>query len=517
VTNSSQSVLCFLCHSMICFQKLALVKSQKRMKMWPGCQRFITQSKVILAHRSSKYYAASSFTSNQISSIRSKVTVAGVTAREIIDSRGNPTVETTVKTSEGKFFTASVPSGKSAGIHEVVELRDGDSPRFLGKGVKKAVHNVVHHLGPAVVASGLDVTNQKGMDDVMLQLDGSANLAHLGGNAILGISLALSRAGAYARKVPLYEHYAFLCGTRSREQLILPVPSLNVINGGRHSGNGLAIQEFMIQPVGASTFREALMMACETYQTLKTLIKRKYGADATNVGDEGGFAPTVHTMDEAMDLLTEAIQQAGYRDKIEIGIDYAASEFYDGNSNQYNLNFKGDKPEMMTSQQMINMSIELVDKYPMISFLEDPFHEEDFDSFAKLTERIGNKIEIVGDDLLCTNVSRVKTAIAKKSCNVMLCKPNQIGTVTKMIDAVTLCKSNGWGILMSHRSGETEDHYIADMAVGLQCERIKSGAPARSERLAKYNQLLRIEEELGSRALYAGQTRKSRHRARNNN
>jgi len=433
---------------------------------------------------------------------RSKVTVAGVTAREIIDSRGNPTVEATVKTSEGKFFTASVPSGASTGIHEAVELRDGGS-RFLGKGVKKAVHNAVHHLGPALVSSGIDVAEQKALDGVMLKADGSPNLGNLGANAVLGVSLALSRAGADRRKVPLYEHYAHLSGNAT-DKMVMPVPSFNVINGGSHAGNGLPIQEFMILPVGAPTFKDAMVMGCEVYQTLKGVIKKKYGADATNVGDEGGFAPGVHTAEETIDLLMAAIDKAGYSGKILIGLDVAASEWYQEKSKQYNMNFKGDKPEMLTPQQMIDMWVKLVNKYPIVS-LEDPFDQDDWDSYTKLTPQIGKKCQVVGDDLLVTNVSRVKTAASKKACNALLCKPNQIGSVTTTIDAVGLCKTHGWGVMMSHRSGETEDHYIADMAVGLKCGQIKTGAPARSERLAKYNQLLRIEEQLGPRAVYAGQ------------
>jgi len=434
---------------------------------------------------------------------RSKVTVAGVTAREIIDSRGNPTVEATVKTSEGKHFTASVPSGASTGIHEAVELRDGGS-RYLGKGVTKAVNNAVQSLGPALIASKLDVADQKGLDDVMIKLDGTPNLGKLGANAILGVSLALSRAGADARKVPLYEHYAFLSGNKT-DKMVMPVPSFNVINGGSHAGNGLPVQEFMILPVGAPTFKDAMIMGCETYQTLKGVIKKKYGADATNVGDEGGFAPGVHTAEETIDLLMAAIDKAGYSGKILIGLDVAASEWYQEKSKQYNMNFKGDKPEMLNSQQMIDMWVKLVNKYPIVS-LEDPFDQDDWESYSKLTPQVGTKCQVVGDDLLVTNVSRVKTAATKKACNALLCKPNQIGSVTATIDAVGLCKSHGWGVMMSHRSGETEDHYIADMAVGLKCGQIKTGAPARSERLAKYNQLLRIEEQLGSRAIYAGQS-----------
>ena len=415
---------------------------------------------------------------------------------------GNPTVEATVKTSEGKFFTASVPSGASTGIHEAVELRDGGK-RFLGKGVTKAVQNAATKLGPALVASGIDVAEQKALDEVMLKLDGTPNLGNLGANAVLGVSLALARAGAERRKVPLYEHFAHLSGNKT-DKMVMPVPSFNVINGGSHAGNGLPIQEFMVLPVGASTFKEAMVMGCEVYQTLKGVIKKKYGADATNVGDEGGFAPGVHTAEETIDLLMAAIEKAGYAGKVVVGLDVAASEWYVEKEKAYNMNFKGEKPHMMSPAQMVDMWVKLVNKYPIVS-LEDPFDQDDWDSYQKLTPQVGKKCQVVGDDLLVTNVSRVKMAATKKACNALLCKPNQIGSVTATIDAVGLCKSHGWGVMMSHRSGETEDHYIADMAVGLKCGQIKTGAPARSERLSKYNQLLRIEEQLGSRAVYAGQ------------
>ncbi|KAH9250099.1 phosphopyruvate hydratase [Batrachochytrium salamandrivorans] len=432
---------------------------------------------------------------------RTKVTVASVTAREIIDSRGNPTVEATVKTSEGLYFTASVPSGASTGIHEAVELRDGGK-RYLGKGVTKAVNNVQQHLSPALVASGLDVADQSGLDAVMLRVDGTANLGNMGANAVLGASLALSRAGAHARGVPLYEHYAYLSGNKT-DKMHLPVPSLNVINGGSHAGNGLAIQEFMILPTGATSFKESMVMGCEVYQTLKSVIKKKYGPDATNVGDEGGFAPGVNNADETIDLLCTAIEKAGYTGKIRIGLDVAASEWWDNKAQKYNMNFKGDTPNWLSKEEMIAMWVKLANKYSIVS-IEDAFDQDDFSSYTALTKAIGKDTQMVGDDLLVTNVSRVKMAADQKACNALLCKPNQIGSVTATIDAVNLCKSHGWGVMMSHRSGETEDNYIADMAVGLKCGQIKTGAPARSERLAKYNQLLRIEEQLGSRAVYSG-------------
>lgn len=434
--------------------------------------------------------------------IHTKITVSQVFAREVIDSRGNPTVEATVLTSEGKYFSASVPSGASTGIHEAVELRDGGS-RYLGKGVQKACNNVEKILGPGLSKAGTDVADQRALDDVMHGLDGTKNLGKLGANAVLGVSLALSRAGADAKKVPLFRHYADLAGN-SADQMVLPVPSFNVINGGSHAGNGLPIQEFMILPIGAPTFKEAMRMGCEVYQTLKGVIKKQYGADATNVGDEGGFAPGVHTADETIDLLVKAIDKAGYSGKIQIGLDVAASEWFDGKKDQYNMNFKGDKPQWLSKTEMIDMWVKLVNKYPIVS-VEDPFDQDDWESYTKLTQQVGSKCQIVGDDLLVTNVERVKMAIEKKACNALLCKPNQIGSVSATIDAVNMCKKQKWGVMMSHRSGETEDHYIADMAVGLKCGQIKTGAPARSERLAKYNQLLRIEQQLGSKAVYAGQ------------
>jgi len=406
-----------------------------------------------------------------------------------------------VKTTDGKTFAASVPSGASTGKFEAVELRDGDKTRFLGKGVQTAVNNCIKEIGPALAQSKIPVEDQRGLDKVMQDLDGTPNLARLGANAVLGVSLAISRAGASARGVSLFEHYQHLAG--NSKAMVLPVPSFNVINGGQHAGNKLAIQEFMILPTGAATFKEAMRMGCEVYQTLKGVLKKKYGQDSVNVGDEGGFAPGVNTAEETIDLLVQAIDKAGYANKIKLGLDVAASEWFTG-PDQYDQNFKTTPPDVLTAKQLVDKWAGLASKYPIVS-IEDPFDQDDWGAYTQLTGKVGKQVQIVGDDLLVTNVSRIKTAIEKKACNALLCKPNQIGAVSTTIDAVMLCKQQGWGVMMSHRSGETEDNYIADMAVGLSCGQIKTGAPARSERLSKYNRLLVIEEQLGKNAVYAGE------------
>jgi len=432
---------------------------------------------------------------------RSIVTVKSLQAREVIDSRGNPTVEVDVMTDIGKF-RASVPSGASTGIHEAVELRDGGK-RYLGKGVLKACKNVNETISPAL--KGIDVTKQTEIDKMMIELDGTPNKSNLGANAILGVSLAISKAGAIAKGQHLFQYYAELAGNTD---FTLPVPSFNVINGGSHAGNRLAFQEFMILPIGAESFEEAMAMGCETYHTLKNVIKAKYGQDACNVGDEGGFAPSIQSNFEGVDLLMEAIKQAGYEKEMKIGMDVAASEFLlkDG---RYDLDFKtanNDGSEVLTGEELADLYVDLTKKYPIVS-IEDPFDQDDWENYAKMTERVGKDVQIVGDDLLVTNVTRIKEAASKKACNALLLKVNQIGSVTESINAVTLSKQNGWGVMTSHRSGETEDSYIADLAVGLCTGQIKTGAPCRSERLAKYNQLLRIEQALkadGIKAKYAG-------------
>jgi len=420
--------------------------------------------------------------------------IKSIKAREILDSRGNPTVEVDLVTDNG-LFRAAVPSGASTGRYEAVELRDNDNPRYKKKGVLKAVNNVNSIIAPKLI--GLDPTKQQEIDTLMINLDKTENKATLGANAILAVSLAVCRAGAAQKGVPLYKHIADLAGNK---ELILPVPAFNVINGGCHAGNNLAMQEFMILPTGATTFKEALQMGAEVYHTLKQVIKDKYGLDATNVGDEGGFAPNIKDSEEGLQLLQLAIKSAGYTGKVEMGMDVAASEFFDDDQKKYDLSFK-DKENKgkneLTGEQLIKLYEQFITKFPVIS-IEDPFDQDDWQSYSALTNSIGKQIQIVGDDLLVTNVKRIDNAIQKKACNALLLKVNQIGTVTESINACNMAKSAGWGVMVSHRSGETEDTFIADLVVGLGIGQIKTGAPCRSERLAKYNQLLRIEEELGN-------------------
>ena len=437
--------------------------------------------------------------SHSVGVVRFASSIISCKGREIIDSRGNPTVEVDVTTTDG-MFRASVPSGASTGIYEAMELRDGGQ-RYLGKGVLNAVANV-DVISKAI--AGCDPTKQRDIDRIMTDLDGTHNKAKLGANAILGVSLAVSKAGAAAAKVPLYQHYADLAGNK---ELVLPVPSFNVINGGSHAGNRLAFQEFMILPVGASTFTESMIMGCEVYHTLKGVIKKKYGQDACNVGDEGGFAPSIQSNYEGVDLLMTAIKQAGYEKEMKIGMDVAASEFLlkDG---RYDLDFKttnNDGKEVLSPEALGELYKDLCKKYPIVS-IEDPYDQDDWAAYTAFTASVGKDVQVVGDDLLVTNPKRITEAADKKACNALLLKVNQIGSVTESIDAVKLSKQNGWGVMTSHRSGETEDNYIADLAVGLCSGQIKTGAPCRSERLAKYNQLLRIEAELGSNAKYAGES-----------
>lgn len=419
--------------------------------------------------------------------------IISVKAREIFDSRGNPTVEVEL-VSEGGTFRAAVPSGASTGKYEAVELRDGDKKRFGGKGVSKAVNNVNFVIAPKII--GLNCESQKEIDNLMMNLDGTSNKSKLGANAILGVSMALARAGAAAKGIRLYEYLGELSGNK---EFILPVPSFNVINGGKHAGNKLAMQEFMILPVGAKDFKEAMRMGVEVYSALKELIKKKYGLSAINIGDEGGFAPDLSKAEEVLELLVKAIGRAGYSGKIKIGMDVAASEFFE--KGKYNLGFKGKKKEVLTSEKMINYYSKLIKKYPIIS-IEDPFDQNDWDSYKIFNSQFGDQIQIVGDDLLVTNPQRIRSAIKLSACNSLLLKINQIGTITEAIEAYKEAKKAGWNVMVSHRSGETEDSFIADLVVGLGAGEIKSGAPARSERLAKYNQVLRIEEELGNKGKY---------------
>ncbi|CAI2341652.1 unnamed protein product [Caenorhabditis sp. 36 PRJEB53466] len=412
-----------------------------------------------------------------------RMPITKIHARQIYDSRGNPTVEVDLFTEKG-VFRAAVPSGASTGVHEALELRDGDKAVHLGKGVLKAVSNINERIAPALIAKGFDVTAQKDIDEFMLALDGTENKANLGANAILGVSLAVAKAGAVHKGLPLYKYIAELAGIG---KVVLPVPAFN---------------EFMILPVGASSFAEAMRMGSEVYHHLKGEIKKRYGLDATAVGDEGGFAPNIQDNKEGLDLLNTAIDKAGYTGKISIGMDVAASEFFkDG---KYDLDFKNpssDASKWLTGEQLSDLYQSFIKEYPVVS-IEDAFDQDDWDNWGKL--HAATTIQLVGDDLTVTNPKRIRTAIDKKSCNCLLLKVNQIGSVTESIEAAKLSRANGWGVMVSHRSGETEDTFIADLVVGLATGQIKTGAPCRSERLAKYNQLLRIEEELGADAVYAG-------------
>jgi len=446
----------------------------------------------------------------------SELTITGVKARQIYDSRGRPTLECDVLTQQGQF-RAAVPSGASTGIYEALELRDGIENEWLGKGVKKAVENINKIIGPALI--GKSPLDQEKIDKLMIEeLDGSEGeygrpKSKLGANAILAVSLAVSRAGAAAKGLPLYKYIAELAGNTD---MVLPVPAFNVINGGSHAGNQLAYQEFMILPTGASSFAEAMQMGAEVYQHLKKICKKKYGQGAVNVGDEGGFAPDQITdPKECVDVLAEAIETAGYTGKIILGMDCAASEFHLMEGDQHMYNDKkwvpnDDGSSKITSAQLVEQYQDLA-KYakekglPLLSN-EDGFDQDDWEAWSSYTEKEGEAVQIVGDDLLVTNPMRIKMAIEKKACNSLLLKVNQIGSLTESIEAVKMAKAAGWGVMCSHRSGETSDPYIADLAVGLSTGQIKTGAPCRSERLSKYNQLLRIEEDLiaEGKAKFAG-------------
>lgn len=429
--------------------------------------------------------------------------VKKIHARQIYDSRGNPTIEVDLTTEKG-IFRAAVPSGASTGVHEALELRDGEKNVHHGKGVLKAVKNVNEIIAPKLIEKGIDVTHQAEIDKFMIQLDGTKNKEKLGANAILGVSLAVCKAGAVHKGIPLYRHIADLAGVK---QVILPVPAFNVINGGSHAGNKLAMQEFMLLPIGAPNFKEAMRYGSEIYHHLKKGIHQKYGLDATAVGDEGGFAPNIQDPKEALDLLKEAVERAGYTGKVIIGMDVAASEFCkekDGKK-YYDLDFKNpkeDESRWITGDQLADLYRSFVSNYPIQS-IEDGFDQDDWDNWSKF-QASTNNIQLVGDDLTVTNPERIQQAVDRKACNCLLLKVNQIGSVTESIEACLLARKNGWGTMVSHRSGETEDTFIADLVVGLATGQIKTGAPCRTERLAKYNQILRIEEELGADAKYAG-------------
>jgi len=427
--------------------------------------------------------------------------ITGVQAREIIDSRGNPTVEVDVTTKDGTF-TASVPSGASTGAYEAVELRDGGS-RYMGKGCLKAVENANTALASAVM--GLDSADQRAVDDAMNAADGTPNKGNLGANAILGISLAASKAGAAAKSVPLWKHYADIAGNPTPDTL--PVPCFNVINGGEHAGNKLAFQEFFVIPTGAETFSESMAIGCEVFHNLKSVIKSKFGGDATLIGDEGGFAPPCD-VESGLQLIMEATEKAGYLDKVTVGLDVASSEFKVAGKNQYDLDFKSKEGEkdaslLLSGDELIAFYKDMIAKYP-IKTIEDPFDQDDWENWSSFCKEVGKDVQIVGDDLTVTNPVKIAEAIETGAANCLLLKVNQIGSISESIDAVKLSKQNGWGVMTSHRSGETEDSYIADLAVGLCTGQIKTGAPCRGERTAKYNQLLRIEAELGDAAVYPG-------------
>ncbi|XP_046360016.2 enolase-like [Haliotis rufescens] len=436
--------------------------------------------------------------SSEVSKSSNKMPITTLHARQIFDSRGNPTVEVDLRNENG-LFRAAVPSGASTGIYEALEMRDKDPKAYHGKGVSKAVSNVNDLIAKEFIGKDIDLKDQKAVDDLLLKLDGTENKSKLGANAMLGVSLAACKAGAAAKGVPLYRHIADLAG---KKDVILPVPAFNVINGGTHAGNKLAMQEFMILPTGASSFTEAMKMGTETYHHLKAVIKKKYGQDACNVGDEGGFAPNILENKEGLELVKVAIENAGYTGKIQIGMDIAASEFC--KEKKYDLDFKStdsDPAKWLSSDALADLYKGFAKDYPIVS-IEDPFDQDDWEAYTKFTGSVD--FQVVGDDLLVTNPTRVQKGIDIKACNCLLLKVNQIGTVSESIKACCMSQDAGWGVMVSHRSGETEDTFIADLVVGLCTGQIKTGAPCRSERLAKYNQILRIEEELGSSAKYAG-------------
>jgi enolase len=413
-----------------------------------------------------------------------------IVAREILDSRGNPTVEVEVTLTSGAIGRAAVPSGASTGVHEAIELRDKDEGRYEGKGVFKAVDNVNTVIADELI--GWDALDQVGIDEFLIGLDGTPNKGRLGANAILGVSLAVAKAAADVLGLPLYR---YIGGVSART---LPVPMMNILNGGKHAVGSTDLQEFMVMPVGAESFAEALCWGAETYHSLKRVLKdRGYN---TNVGDEGGFAPSLGSNEEAVEVIVEAIEKAGYRpgEDIYIALDPAASEIYE--DGQYHLKKEG---RVLSGQEMVAFYEDWVSKYPIIS-IEDGLAEDDWESWKLVIARLGDRVQIVGDDLLVTNVERVRRAIKEKAANSLLCKVNQIGTLTEAIAAVTVAQRAGWTTVVSHRSGETEDVTIADLVVALNAGQIKTGAPCRSDRVAKYNQLLRIEEDLGEAAVYPG-------------
>lgn len=422
-------------------------------------------------------------------------TIDFIEAREILDSRGNPTVEVDVYLEDGSFGRAAVPSGASTGVHEACELRDGDKKRFLGKGTLKAVENVNKIIAPAL--EGLDALDQVAIDRLMIELDGTPNKSKLGANAILGTSMAVARAAADFLGVPLYMYLG------SYHHHVLPVPMANILNGGAHSDNKVDFQEFMVMPIGAKSIREAVRMTAEVFHALKAVLKSK--GYNTAVGDEGGFAPDLQSNEEALEVIMEAIKKAGYKagrkGDFMIALDPAASELYDEKTKKYTL--KWTTGEQKTSAEMVELWASWVEKYPIIS-IEDGMAEDDWEGWKMLTERIGDKVQLVGDDLFVTNTERLSMGISKKVANSILIKVNQIGTITETFEAIDMAKRNGYTAVVSHRSGETEDTFIADLVVALETGQIKTGSMSRTDRICKYNQLMRIEDELGSNAKYAG-------------
>ncbi|MCC6541497.1 MAG: phosphopyruvate hydratase [Flavobacteriales bacterium] len=418
--------------------------------------------------------------------------IAKIQAREILDSRGNPTIEVDVWTDTGHMGRAAVPSGASTGAHEAAELRDGDKKRYLGKGVLKAVENVNNTLNTEL--NGALVTDQAMIDKALIGLDGTKNKANLGANAILGVSLAVAKAAASEAGLPLYRYVG---GVNAN---VLPVPLMNILNGGAHADNKVDVQEFMIMPVGAARFADGLRMGAEVFHALKAVLKKK--GLSTNVGDEGGFAPDLPSNEDALKLVMQAIEQAGYRpgEDIVLALDCASTEFYDAKKKRYTLESTGDS---LTSKEMVAMWADWAARYPIVS-IEDGMSEDDWEGWKLLTETVGKKVQLVGDDLFVTNTQRLIEGINTATANSILVKVNQIGTLTETIEAVDMAHRAGYTSIMSHRSGETEDNTIADLAVALNCGMIKTGSASRSDRIAKYNQLLRIEEQLGAAARYPG-------------
>ena len=425
--------------------------------------------------------------------MKNMIEIVDVVAREILDSRGNPTVEVEVTLEDGTVGRAAVPSGASTGIYEACELRDGDKSRYMGKGVEKAVANVNTEIAEALI--GMNVLDQPAIDKTMIDLDGTPNKTRLGANAILGASLACAKAAAQSLGTSLYN---YIGGVNAK---ILPMPMMNILNGGAHATNNVDIQEFMIMPVSAPSFREALRRCAEVFHTLKTVLKEN-GTPAAGVGDEGGYAPNLKKDEDALKVIVQAIEKAGYKpgEDFMIAIDAAVSEWYNEETGCYDL---PKAKKTMTKQQMVNMWKKFADNYPIIS-LEDGMGENDWEGWGMLTKAIGDRVQLVGDDLFVTNVSRLSTGIEKKVANAILIKVNQIGTLTETLDAIQMANRAGYTAVVSHRSGETEDTTIADISVALNAGQIKTGAPSRTDRVAKYNQLLRIEEELGDAAQYLG-------------